>query len=128
MMLGQWKYSCWYLTDPSCNKYLCFNDKDINSVWKRRHRLDPWVRKIPRRRNGNPLQYSCLETPMDRGAWQAIVLGVAKLDTTEREKFFLLFSRPALSLYLRSKESLLSSWCISSKNLVRLKKCLCQGI
>ena len=28
--------------------------------------------------NGNPLQYSCLENPMDRGAWQAIVQGVAK--------------------------------------------------
>ena len=28
--------------------------------------------------NGNPLQYSCLENPMDRGAWRAIVHGVAK--------------------------------------------------
>ena len=28
--------------------------------------------------NGNPLQYSCLENPMDRGAWWATVLGVAK--------------------------------------------------
>ena len=28
--------------------------------------------------HGNPLQYSCLENPMDRGAWQAIVHGVAK--------------------------------------------------
>ena len=28
--------------------------------------------------NGNPLQYSCLENPMDRGAWQATVLGVIK--------------------------------------------------
>ena len=28
--------------------------------------------------NGNPLQSSCLENPMDRGAWQAIVHGVAK--------------------------------------------------
>ena len=28
--------------------------------------------------HGNPLQYSCLENPMDRGAWQAAVLGVAK--------------------------------------------------
>ena len=27
---------------------------------------------------GNPLQYSCLENPMDRGAWQATVHGVAK--------------------------------------------------
>jgi len=33
--------------------------------------------------NGNPLQYSCLENPMDRGAWQAIVHGVTKeSDTT----------------------------------------------
>ena len=30
---------------------------------------------------GNPLQYSCLENPMDRGAWQATVLGVAKKQT-----------------------------------------------
>ena len=33
--------------------------------------------------NGNPLQYSCLENPMDKGAWWATVHGVAKeLDTT----------------------------------------------
>ena len=31
----------------------------------------------------NPLQYSCLENPMDRGAWQATVHGVAELDKTE---------------------------------------------
>ena len=31
--------------------------------------------------NGNPLQYSCLENPMDRGAWQATVHGVAKSQT-----------------------------------------------
>ena len=34
--------------------------------------------------HGNPFQYSCLENPMDRGAWWAIVYGVAKeLGTTE---------------------------------------------
>ena len=31
--------------------------------------------------NGNPLQYSCLENPMDRGAWRAMVHGVAKCQT-----------------------------------------------
>ena len=29
--------------------------------------------------NGNPLQYSCLENPMDRGAWQAIVYEVTRV-------------------------------------------------
>ena len=34
--------------------------------------------------HGNPLQYSCLEDPMDRGAWRAIVHGVAQeLDRTK---------------------------------------------
>ena len=42
-----------------------------------RHRFDPWVRKIPGGGRGNPLQYSCLENPMDRGAWQATVHGIA---------------------------------------------------
>ena len=40
--------------------------------------------------NGNPLQYSCLENPMDRGAWQATVHGIARighdLATKERER------------------------------------------
>ena len=35
--------------------------------------------------NGNPLQYSCLENPMDGGAWWATVHGVAKSRTRLRE-------------------------------------------
>ena len=33
--------------------------------------------------NGSPMQYSCLENPMDIGAWRATVLGVTDLDMTE---------------------------------------------
>jgi len=43
----------------------------------RRCGFDPWVGKMPWRRNGNPLQYSCLGSPMDR-AWWATVHGVTK--------------------------------------------------
>ena len=34
--------------------------------------------------NGYPLQFSCLENPIDRGAWQATDHGVAELDMTEQ--------------------------------------------
>ena len=39
----------------------------------------PGSGRSPGEGNGNPLQYSCLENPMDRGAWQATVLGVARV-------------------------------------------------
>ena len=43
----------------------------------------PGSRRSPGEENGNPLLYSCLENPMDRGNWQATVHGVAKeSDTT----------------------------------------------
>ena len=39
----------------------------------------PGWERYPGEGNGDPLQYSCLENPMDRGAWQATVHGVAKV-------------------------------------------------
>ena len=54
--------------------------------------FDPWVRKFPEEGNGNPLQYSCLENPMDRGAW--CPWGHKESDMTER----LHFTRAYLSL------------------------------
>ena len=41
----------------------------------------PGLGRSPEGGNGNPLQYSCLENPMDRGAWQATVQEVAKSRT-----------------------------------------------
>ena len=38
----------------------------------------PWSGRSPVGGNGNPLQYTCLEKPMDRGVWWATVHGVAK--------------------------------------------------
>ena len=55
---------------------------------RRRHkrlRLDPWVRKIPRRRNWQPTPVFLPGKSMDRGAWQVTIHGVTKeLDTTEQ--------------------------------------------
>ena len=39
--------------------------------------------RSPGEANGNPLQYSCLEDRMDRGAWQATVHAVTESDTNE---------------------------------------------
>ena len=46
------------------------NDRDTGSI--------PGSAKSPGEGNGNPLQYSCLENPMERRAWQAAVHGAAK--------------------------------------------------
>ena len=43
--------------------------------------LIPGLERSPGEGNGNPLQYSCLEYPMDRGAWRATVHGVGKSRT-----------------------------------------------
>ena len=45
--------------------------------------LIPGSGRSPGGGHGNPLQYSCLENPMDRGAWQPIVHGVTESDITE---------------------------------------------
>ena len=41
--------------------------------------LIPGLGRSPGEGNSNSFQYSCLENPMDRGAWQATVLGVARV-------------------------------------------------
>ena len=43
--------------------------------------LIPESGRSPGEENGNPFQYSCLENPMNRGAWQATVHGVAQSQT-----------------------------------------------
>ena len=47
----------------------------------------------PGEENGNPLQYSCLENPMDGGAWQATVHRVSKSQTGLSEFTFTVFQK-----------------------------------
>ena len=54
----------------SVGKESACNAEDLSSI--------PGLGKFLGERNGNPLQYSCLENPMDRGAWRATVHGVIK--------------------------------------------------
>ena len=47
----------------------------------KRYRFDPWAGRSPGVENDNPLQYSCMENPMERGDWWAIVHGITKSQT-----------------------------------------------
>ena len=54
--------------------------------------------RFPGGGHGNPLQYSCLENPMDRGAQRATVHGVAESDTTESLRTYIYY----ITLHYRS--------------------------
>ena len=54
--------------------------------------FNPWLGRFPGEGNGNPLQYSCLENPMDGGAWEELGAGYypwgrKESGTTERLHF-----------------------------------------
>ena len=96
-----------YLGFPggSDGKAPAFNVGDLDSI--------PGPGKSPGEGNGNPLQYSCLENPMDRWAWSAIVHAIAKSRTrlsyfsqTNRDPLF------SISLY---------NWLTFSPSSVRIK-------
>ena len=48
----------------------------------------PGLGRSPGGGHGNPLEYSCLENPMDRGAWQAIVHRVTESNRTECRVYY----------------------------------------
>ena len=61
--------------EPGCNA------GDLGSI--------PGSKRSSGEGNGNPLQYSCLENPMDGGAWRTTVHGVAESNTTEQRLYLL---------------------------------------
>ena len=66
----------WGFPDGLAGKESDYNTRDTGLI--------PGSGSSPGGRHGNPLQYSCLEDPMDRGAWKAIgPWGCKEVDTTE---------------------------------------------
>ena len=57
--------------DGSVGKESAYNAVNAGSI--------PGSGRFPEGRNGSPFQYSCLENPMDRGAWQPTVHGVSRV-------------------------------------------------
>ena len=74
--------------------------------------LIPGSGRSPGGGNGNPLQYSCLENSMDRGAWWATVHGVAKSQTRLNDFHF-------TSLYITNK-SVATNWKKLENNSISL--------
>ena len=66
----------------SVGKASASNVGDLDSI--------PGSGSSPGKGNGNPLQYSCLGNPMDRGTWQGTVLGIAGVGHNLALSFFLL--------------------------------------
>ena len=75
MVGGLWN-SFWAFQVALAIKNLPANARDIRDLG-----LIPGLGRSPGGRNSNPLQYSCLQNPMDREAWRAIVHGVTKSQT-----------------------------------------------
>ena len=66
----------WSFTGGTVVKNLPANEEDMRDTGS-----IPRSGRFPRERNGNPLQYSCLENPMERGSWLVTVNGLQRVGT-----------------------------------------------
>ena len=89
-LLGSIKYDGGFSGDSDGKESAC-SAGDLDWI--------PGSGRFPGERNGNPLQYSCLENPMDRGAWRAIVHGVTGVEHDLATKSHTIHEH-GLSIYL----------------------------
>ena len=78
-----------------------------NCLQCRRPRFDPWVEKSPGEGNGNPLQYSCLENPMDR---RACPWGCKELDRTEWLTFIYILGASLVAQMVKNLPATQETW------------------
>ena len=124
----------WDFPGVSDGKASAYNAGDPGSI--------PGLGRSPGEGNGNPLQYSCLDNPMDGGAWQATVHGVAKSRTplsdftfTFKWYYKIIFPKSYLPLtlwkitsfipkmkFLFKNSENLSSWLVFCLLIIRLFK------
>ena len=84
------KFSYWRASDVNAS----YNTGDPD--------LMPGLGRSPGEGNSSPLQYSCLENSMDRGAWQATVFGVARVRQDLRTKPPVIWTKVSSSQFLAS--------------------------
>ena len=103
MRLGEGSWSnflIWKFCFLAIYSQICDWHKVTGWVWS-------WLTECLGEGNGTPLQYSCLENPMDRGAWWAAVHGVAK-SWTQLSDFTLTFHFHALEKEMATHSSILA--------------------
>ena len=98
--------------DDSDSKESACNVGDLGSI--------PGLGRSPGEGNGNPLQYSCLGNPMDRGTWQATG-GCKESDTTDRLTLSLFFFKYVHNLLFLSVRFLRFSCCLVAKSCLTLR-------
>ena len=85
-------------------------NQPVNAQDARATGLIPGSKRSPAEGNGSPLQYSCLETPMDRGAWWATVQEVTKswthLSTTTTTKYIIAYLQGDIVIFQRTFNSI----------------------